>query len=59
MSSPESDEDEWGCPPHLFVLCALCGYDVCDDCEVHSVDGEEQNQCPGLTDSLYSPPLPD
>jgi hypothetical protein len=55
MSRPDEDGDEesdWSCPPHLLVLCGLCGYDVCDDCEVHiDENGEEQDECPALTDT--------
>lgn len=51
----EDNEDEWDydtgdytCPPHLYVLCALCGNDTCDDCGQHFVDEEEMDECPAL-----------
>lgn len=57
MSRFNDDNDEdCRCPPHLLVLCGLCGYDVCDDCEVHIIDDEEVDECPVLTDTLSLPP---
>jgi hypothetical protein len=53
----DEDDADSSCPPHLLVLCALCGYDVCEDCEGHfDPDGEELDECPGLTDLSSSPP---
>lgn len=47
--------EDWGCPPHLLALCGFCGYDVCSDCNKHLIDGEEQEECQGLTASSSSP----
>lgn len=63
MSRPDEDEeddafsDDWNtgdfkCPPHLIVLCGLCGHDVCDDCGVHFIDAEEVYECPASTATL-------
>lgn len=59
MSSPEGDFEDQGCPPHIYVLCGFCGYDVCDDCGIHTVDDEEEDECPALTDTLSSQPQDD
>jgi len=52
MSRPDEDATEDECPPHLYVLCGLCGQDVCDDCGLHFIDDEEVDECPALTDTL-------
>lgn len=59
MGRPDEDGDpeDWGCPPHLLVLCAFCGYDTCDDCGVHIIDDEEMDECPALAATLSSPPM--
>lgn len=51
MSRPDEDDEDWSCPPHLLVLCALCGQDTCDDCGVHIIDEEEADECPASTDT--------
>lgn len=58
MSRPDEDEEE-ACPPHLLVLCGLCGYDTCDDCGLHIIDDEEEDECPALKDTLSSPATDD
>lgn len=61
MSRPDEDEDDedWSCPPHLLVLCGMCGQDTCDDCGVHIIDDEEVDECPALRDTLSSPATDD
>jgi hypothetical protein len=63
------DDDLWGdddeyntgdwstdpCPPHLLALCDHCGYDVCSDCDKHHINGEDVDECPGLTATSSSP----
>lgn len=52
MSRPDEEDEEDPCPPHLLVLCAFCGHDTCDDCGIHFVDDEEEDECPALKDTL-------
>jgi hypothetical protein len=50
VSRPDEDVDWEPCPPHILVLCGLCGHDVCDDCGNHfNEDGEELDECPAST----------
>lgn len=52
MSRPDEDADWEPCPPHLLVICGLCGREVCDDCGTHfNEDEEELDECPASTDS--------